>query len=121
MKENKFNQKKFRELLKKGIGLRTQKEFAAQAGMSPATINRMLNEDVIARPKIKTLEALTNHMHNVTYSELMDACGYETPGIEVIFLISLLFLMGSAFSQAWKQCLKDFILLYRGMGCRSSE
>ena len=67
MKENKFNQKKFRELLKKGIGLRTQKEFAAQAGMSPATINRMLNEDVIARPKIKTLEALTNHMHNVTY------------------------------------------------------
>ena len=84
MKENKFNQKKFRELLKKGIGLRTQKEFAAQAGMSPATINRMLNEDVIARPKIKTLEALTNHMHNVTYSELMDACGYETPGIEEV-------------------------------------
>lgn len=33
----------------------------------------------------------------------------------------MLFLMGSAFSQAWKQCLKDFILLYRGMGCRSSE
>lgn len=52
--------------------------------MSPATINRMLNEDVIARPKIKTLEALTNHMHNVTYSELMDACGYETPGIEEV-------------------------------------
>lgn len=84
MEENKFNQKKFRELLKKGIGLRTQKEFAVQAGMSPATINRMLNEDVIARPKIKTLETLANHMHNVTYSELMDACGYETPGIEEV-------------------------------------
>lgn len=82
MEENKFNQKKFRELLKKGIGLRTQKEFAIQAGMSPATINRMLNEDVITRPKIKTLETLANHMHNVTYSELMDACGYETPSIE---------------------------------------
>lgn len=84
MKENKFNQKKFRELLKKGIGLRTQKEFAVQAGMSPATINRMLNEDVIARPKIKTLETLASHMHNVSYSELMDACGYETPGIEEV-------------------------------------
>ncbi|MDY6242286.1 MAG: helix-turn-helix transcriptional regulator [Lachnospiraceae bacterium] len=84
MEEKKFNQKKFRELLKKGIGLRTQKEFAVQAGMSPATINRMLNEDVIARPKIKTLETLASHMHNVSYSELMDACGYETPGIEEV-------------------------------------
>lgn len=55
-----------------------------QAGMSPATINRMLNEDVIARPKIKTLETLASHMHNVSYSELMDACGYETPGIEEV-------------------------------------
>lgn len=96
--------------------------------MSPATINRMLNEDVIARPKIKTLEALTNHMHNVTYSELMDACGYETPGIEEVVRglesdISDFFAFsdGISFSQAWKQCLKDFILLYRGMGCRSSE
>ena len=80
--ENTFNQKRFRELLKKGIGNRTQKEFAEQVNMAQATISRMLNDEVISCPKVKTLEVFAAHMPNVSLSELMSACGYEMPGIE---------------------------------------
>lgn len=80
--ENKFNQKRFRELLKKGIGTRTQKEFAEQTGMAQATISRMFNDEVISCPKVKTLEVFAANMPNVSLSELMSACGYKMPTIE---------------------------------------
>lgn len=74
-----FNQKLFKELLRKGIGTRTQKEFANQTGITPATINRMLNDDTIPCPKVKTLETFASKMSNVTLAELLEACGYDVP------------------------------------------
>ena len=77
-----FNQEKFRELLRQGIGSRTQKEFAEKVKMSPVTINRMLNDEVISQPRTQTLSVFAANMTNVKYSELMEACGYEAPGDE---------------------------------------
>lgn len=77
-----FNQEKFRELLRRGIGSRTQKEFAEKVKMSPVTINRMLNDEVISQPRTQTLSVFAANMTNVKYSELMEACGYDTPGDE---------------------------------------
>ena len=81
---NGFNQKQFQALLKKGIGNRTQREFAAQTGIAPATINRMLNDEDIACPKLKTLETFASHMENVSLVELMSACGYSIPKKEEV-------------------------------------
>lgn len=39
--------REFRTLLRKGIGCRTQKEFAVAAGISPAYLNKMLKNDMI--------------------------------------------------------------------------
>ena len=86
MSEFEFNQKKFRDLLKKGIGTRTQKEFSAQAGIAQATISRMLNDETIPCPKVKTLETFAKYMNNVTLSELLDACGYEVPVLETVVM-----------------------------------
>ena len=47
----------FRSLVKKGIGSRTQKEFAEQAGISRVNLNRVLNAETIARPSKRTLYA----------------------------------------------------------------
>lgn len=77
-----FNQEKFRELLREGIGSRTQKEFAEKVKMSPVTINRMLNDEVISQPRTQTLSVFAANMTNVKYSELMEACGYDAPGDE---------------------------------------
>lgn len=77
-----FNQEKFRELLRRGIGSRTQKEFAEKVKMSPVTINRMLNDEVISQPRTQTLSVFAANMTNVKYSELMEACGYDAPGDE---------------------------------------
>lgn len=81
MKE-KFNQENFRKLLRKGIGERTQKEFAKQTHVALITINHMLNKPQIPHPKQKTLKAFAENMENVSLEELMVACGYAELSIE---------------------------------------
>ena len=76
-----FNQSEFKRLLKKGIGTRTQKEFADVTGVTPITINRMLNDEKISCPKASTLEIFAKHMSSVTLRQLFDACGYDYPCI----------------------------------------
>ena len=71
----------FRSLVKKGIGSRTQKEFAEQAGISRVNLNRVLNAETIARPSKRTLYAYSMHMKGVTYRDLMEACGYPMDDI----------------------------------------
>ena len=80
-KKDTFNIKKFQELLRKGIGIRTQKEFADITGITPATINRMLNNESIPCPKVSTLEILASCMRNVRLNELLEACGYESVSV----------------------------------------
>jgi transcriptional regulator with XRE-family HTH domain len=79
--DNTYDRKKFQELLRKGIGTRTQREFAAQLGVTAPQVNRMLMT-AGARPRVKTLEKISQHMTNVSLSELMEACGYEVPDIQ---------------------------------------
>lgn len=82
--ESGFQEERFKKLLRKGIGSRTQKEFARQVNMAPETISRMLNDTGISCPRMKTLEVLASKMSTVTLSELLAACGYQSRKIEDI-------------------------------------
>lgn len=68
--------KAFRELLKKGIGDRTQTDFAEQCGISREHISRMLRERFIFRPSKSTLCKMAANMEGVSLAELYEACGY---------------------------------------------
>ena len=69
---------KFRELLKKAIGGRKQKEFAEIAGLSYFNLNRMLKNDSNGVPKRSSLEKIAEASQGrVTVSQLLYACGYE--------------------------------------------
>lgn len=71
------NYRKFQGLLRKGIGSRSQTEFANAAGISRGNLNRMLNGDDIARPTIAVLKKISLCMQSVTLDELLESCGYE--------------------------------------------
>ena len=47
-KDTKGEYKEFRELLRRGIGTRTQKAFAEEAGISKEHLNRLLNNKEIS-------------------------------------------------------------------------
>lgn len=72
----------FRKLLKKGIGYRTQREFAKTIGLTPGHLNRMLNQEKIPRPSKNTLISMSHHMSSVTLKELLESCGYEVESTE---------------------------------------
>lgn len=78
----KTNYVKFRELLRAGIGTRTQKDFAAEVGLSKEYLNKMLNATEISRPSRGTLTSLAAHMTHITLSELLTSCGYEVVPVE---------------------------------------
>ena len=63
--ETRKEYKEFRELLRKGIGLRTQKEFANTVGISPAYLNKMLKNDLIPTPTRETLNNIAKHMPSI--------------------------------------------------------
>lgn len=68
--------RQFRQILKEGIGNRSQTAFAEEIGIDVATLNRMLNSDFISRPRKKTLQRIAEHITNATLSELYLACEY---------------------------------------------
>ena len=72
----------FRKLLRRGIGTRTQTQFAKETGISRGQINRMLNEKEIQRPSEKTIMILAQHIHSISAEELLKSCGYEVQKIE---------------------------------------
>ena len=74
---NKAGYTKFRELLRYGIGSRSQRAFALQAGISYEHLNRLLNQDEIGQPSRETLEKIANAMNTVSLDELLISCGYE--------------------------------------------
>lgn len=75
-KETRKEYREFRALLRQGIGCRTQKEFAAAVGISPAYLNKMLKNDVIPTPTRDTISNLAKQMTTVTKNQLLEACGY---------------------------------------------
>lgn len=79
--DNKKEYKEFRELLKKGIGLRTQADFAEAIGITRQRLNMFLRSETISRPSAELLRTMAKNMTGVTYRELMESCGYSTLNI----------------------------------------
>lgn len=79
---NKKEYKEFRELLRKGIGMRSQADFAKEVGWAPSRINKLLKPKLIPQPTTSVLRTLAKHMTTVTLDELMLSCGYSI-GIEM--------------------------------------
>ncbi len=72
-----FDKTTFADLLKRSVGSRTQKEFAALTGISSAHLSRLLHQKFDSPPSIDTLQRLAAHAQNgVTYWDLLNACGY---------------------------------------------
>lgn len=74
--------KEFREMLRRGIGSRGQKEFAKSIGISPEHLNRMLNNEEIPRPSRQTLAKIVRNVNNMTLNDFLQSCGYPPMEIE---------------------------------------
>ena len=66
---------KFKELLKKAIGNRTQAEFAKEIGINPVSLSRIMNGDTV--PKKETLVKISGHSNGINLNRFLDVCGYE--------------------------------------------
>jgi transcriptional regulator with XRE-family HTH domain len=55
-------------------GIKTQRQLALKTGISGATISRL--ESNIQKPEPDTLKAISNHLFNTTYEELLKVAGY---------------------------------------------
>lgn len=69
--------KEFKKLLRDGIGTRSQKEFAAAAGISAPWLNKMLNSEKIAQPSKETITKIVENIKGASMNEFLAACGYE--------------------------------------------
>ena len=74
---NAFDPEAFAELLKKLIGQRAVKDFAAETGVSKYQVSRRLSCALITPPRKGTLKLFASHAQNgVTYAQLLNCCGY---------------------------------------------
>ena len=68
---------KFASMLKKAIGKRTAKQFAADTGLSRFQLSRRLSCQLTTPPRKKTLFLIASAAQNgVTYEQLLLSCGY---------------------------------------------
>lgn len=120
--ENKGEYREFRDLLRRGIGTRTQKAFAEEVGISKEHLNRMLNNREISRPTVSILRKMASHMETITERMLLEACGYEVEDIgerikrcEASLAEGLENLVNADYQQPWKSvmdALQTVDLLY---------
>lgn len=75
--EVKDNLAKFRDILRTGIGTRTQKEFAEATGISKEYLNRILNNKEKSTPSLNTLMSISRCITNASLDELLASCGRE--------------------------------------------
>lgn len=67
----------FKKILRTAIGKDSQKEFAKKSGLSAEHINRMLNNENMNRPSIKTLKKIIEGAEGkIDSRELYKSCGY---------------------------------------------
>lgn len=76
---NKFNKNEFADLLKIGKGRgRTQSQFAKDANISIAHMNKLLNAKFDKPPSPSTIKKIADcSINNVSYNDLMIAAGYD--------------------------------------------
>ena len=82
MTSTKKEYKEFQALLRKGIGSRSQKEFAEACGIAPAHLNRMLNNETINCPSRTTIASFVRNIPDASLNEFLVACGYDPITIE---------------------------------------
>lgn len=81
----KYNKEKFTELLDLAIGSRTKKDFAKISGIPATHLSRMVSASCDSVPSTDTLLKIAAHAeNNVTYDELLDACGRRNAKEEAI-------------------------------------
>jgi len=75
--KNTFDQTTFSKLLMEAIGSRRKKDFASLIGISAEHLSRISNKKYSTPPSIDTLKKIATYAeNNVTYQELLEACGY---------------------------------------------
>ena len=69
----------FRKLLKRAIGPdRNQAQFAAQSGITPAHLNKLLNSDSISQPSKATLMKISGNAYTpIPLKAFLSVCGYD--------------------------------------------
>ena len=73
-----FDKKLFANILKKAIGLRTQRAFAEDCGINYSYVSKLLNEKLDSPPVPRTLLKISlASENNITYHDLLGAAGYE--------------------------------------------
>jgi len=73
-----FNSDMLSKLVKKAQGIRSLNNFARQCNISASTLSRIINNKNTQPPSPSTLQKIASAAHNdVTYNELMTACGYS--------------------------------------------
>jgi len=74
-----FDQDKFRELLKRAIGSRTQYTFSEISGISKSRLSHLMNDVNSGAPSKTTIRKVADSSEGrVTEEQLLAACGYET-------------------------------------------
>lgn len=90
---DKFDVQAFRELLVKIMGQKKQVDFAAEIGVTPQHLNRMLHSDQVSRPSIRTLKAIWKASMGSEYfiseSELFRSCGYDRVHLDKEYRIAV--------------------------------
>lgn len=85
-KENKYNLKRFYEMLDIAKGERSLRQYALDAGVSPTHLYRLRKEEYL--PSAKMINALTSEdaapRGNITTADLMIAIGYQDEDIKII-------------------------------------
>lgn len=72
-----FDREKFKELLIKAMGDRTQEEFAELCGVNRTYLSKYTNMRLDNPPSPNILRRIAQNAHNdVTYEQLMDAAGH---------------------------------------------
>lgn len=74
-----FDIEKYTELLTKACGGRSQTDFAKDCGLSVAYICKYMNKKINKPPLPSTIKKIATHANGgVTYSELLEAAGYDS-------------------------------------------
>jgi len=72
-----FNTSKFRKLIEKARGDRSNSEYARESNVSRTYISQSINKSLEKPPSPEILKNLANvARNNITYKQLMDAAGY---------------------------------------------
>ena len=76
--KNVYDAERCKELVRRAIGDRTQKEFADIAGLSQYHLSSLLSDKVSGVPRKSTLQKVADASQGrVSLALLLDACGYE--------------------------------------------